>query len=167
MDSETPYSACSLIAAANLSSPRGRGRGPRASCRGRSPSSRPWPHPSTLPQTASRRVSCTSWASNEAPRGVHGQKFQGALSRLSFEHDGATSTARKGFEPGPAAAGSTSGILWASFRQNLMSCRPLCQELWYDFYMILVHFLPHQPTLDALCAACVRRTRTNPSAARR
>jgi len=165
VDSETPYSACSLIAAANLSSPRGRGRGPRASCRGRSPSSRPWPHPSTLPQTASRRVSCTSWASNEAPRGVHGQKFQGALSRLSFElqYDGATSTARKGFVPGPAAAGSTSGTLWASFRQNLMSCRPLCQELWYDFYMILVHFLPHQATLDALRAACVRRTRKCPS----
>ena len=87
-----------------------------------------------------------------------GRSSKGPCLDCLSSYDGATSTARKGFVPGPAAAGSTSGTLWASFRQNLMSCRPLCQELWYDFYMILVHFLPHQATLDALRAACVRRT---------
>jgi len=56
VDKDTPYSARSRTAAANLSSPWGRGRQPRASCRGRNHSSRRWPQPSGLPRTASWRV---------------------------------------------------------------------------------------------------------------
>ena len=96
-----------------------------------------------------------------------GRSSKGPCLDCLSSHDGATSTARKGFEPGPAAAGSTSGTLWASFRQDLMSCRPLYQKLWYDFHQISVKILPHCSTLDALCAAYVRRTTTTPSGRRR
>ena len=45
------------------------------------------------------------------------------------------------FEPGPSTAASTFGTLRASFRQDLMTCRPVYQKLWYIIYKILVEIL--------------------------
>ena len=56
------------------------------------------------------------------------------------------------FQPGPSDSGSTSGTLRASFRQDLMTCRPVYQKLRYIIHKILVEILPHHPTLDAPCA---------------
>ena len=49
-------------------------------------------------------------------------------------------------QPGPWDSGYTSGALWASFRQDLMTCRPVYQKLWYIIYKILVEILSYHTT---------------------
>ena len=70
-----------------------------------------------------------------------GRRSKGPCLECLSSYDGGTSTGREGFPARTFRGGSTSGTLWASFRQDLMSCRPLYQKLWYDFHQISVKIL--------------------------